>query len=74
MVDPSSFEGWEDISAFETHVKLVRDHQENIARIAAIVGPDWLRGLITVFRTFLHPEVRMFEKDEVAEATEWLRQ
>jgi hypothetical protein len=72
LIDASGFDGWEDVAAFETHLAFVRKHVRHIARIAIVVGHDWQRGVVSLVGAFVHPEVRAFEKGELAAATAWL--
>jgi hypothetical protein len=72
LIDATAFGGWEDVSGFEAHAKFVKDHQQHIARLAVVIGHEWQRGLIAMISTFVHPEVRAFDKDERADAQKWI--
>jgi hypothetical protein len=63
LIDASGFNGWENIAAFENHAGFVKNHQQKVDRIAAIVAHDWQRWLIGAVRVFLHPEIRAYDKD-----------
>ena len=72
LIDASGFNGWENITAFEHHAEFVKRHQQNVERIAVIVGHDWQYWLIGTLRMFLHPEVRAYDKGRANEALQWI--
>jgi hypothetical protein len=43
-----------------------------VERIAVIAGHDWQYWLIGAVRIFLHPQVRAYEKNQEAEAFQWV--
>jgi hypothetical protein len=74
LIDASGFNGWENMEAFENHAEFVKNHQQKVERIAVIVGHEWHHWLIGLIRTFVHPEVRSYEKGCESEALQWLTQ
>lgn len=72
LIDASGFNGWENMAAFESHAGFVKDHQQKIERIAVIAGHEWQHWLIGVVRIFVHPEVRVFNKNNEGEARQWI--
>jgi hypothetical protein len=72
LVDASRLQGWNDIAAFETHAKFVRDHQAKVERIAAIAPHEWQHWLVGAVRVFVHPEIKAFGAGEEGEAVRWL--
>ncbi len=72
LIDASGFSGWEDLKAFESHVGFIKNHQDKVDRIAAIVAHKWQQWLVGMFRVLLHPEVRAYDKARENEALEWL--
>jgi hypothetical protein len=72
LIDASGFGGWEDITAFERHAGFVKNHQQHVERIAAIVGQKWQHWLVAAARMFVHPQVRAYEKGHDVEASRWL--
>ena len=71
-IDPSGFNGWENIAAFENHAGFVKNHQQKVERIAVIAGHDWQHWLIGAVRLFLHPEVRAYDRNHESEALKWI--
>lgn len=72
LIDASSFNGWENIAAFEKHAGFVKDHQQKIERIAVIAAHEWQHWLIGAVRIFVHPEVRAYDKSHASEALRWI--
>jgi len=46
LIDGSRLEGWENIGAFETHAAFVKDHQQQVERIAVIAAHEWQHWLV----------------------------
>jgi SpoIIAA-like len=65
LIDVSAFNGWESYAAFRAHASFIKNHQQNVERIAVIVGHDWQHWLVDAVRMFLHPEARAFDKSWV---------
>jgi hypothetical protein len=73
LVDAENFSGWEDMKAFEKHMGFVKQHHHSVERIALIAGHAWQHWLVGIFRIFVHPEVRVFDKNEKNQAMEWVK-
>ncbi|MEO6923686.1 MAG: STAS/SEC14 domain-containing protein [Bryocella sp.] len=72
LIDATEFHGWENIAALEKHAMFVKTHQRKIGRIAVIAAHDWQRWLIGAARTFVHPEVKAYDKADEGEALQWI--
>ena len=72
LIDGSRLDGWENVSALETHAAFVKDHQQKVERIAVIAPHEWQHWLVGVAKVFLHPKVKAFGKGEEGEARAWL--
>jgi SpoIIAA-like len=72
LIDASGFNGWENITAFANHARFVKTHQQNVERIAVITAHGWQRWLIDAVKTFVHPEVRAYDKSYESEALQWI--
>lgn len=68
----STFNGWENMEAFEHHISFVKTHYQKVDRIAVVVGHEWQRWLAGVVKACLHPNIRVFDKDREDEALRWL--
>jgi hypothetical protein len=74
LVDASGFNGWENTAAFEKHMGFVKAHQKSVERGALIAGHAWQHWVAGVFKIFVHPEIRVFAKDEGDAALAWIRE
>ena len=72
LIDGSGFEGWENIAALQAHAGFIRSHQQKIERIAVIARHDWQHWVIGAARMFLHPEVRVYDRNHENEALQWI--
>lgn len=74
IVDASNFNGWANIDAAEKHFGFVKDHHQKVERLAIIVGHMWQHWVVAMARVFLHPDVKLFDKGQVKEARQWIKQ
>jgi len=72
LVDATDFKGWDSLSAFERHIRFVKEHQKQVERIAIVAGHDWQRWVMSAVKMFVHPEVRIYDKFNEAEGRKWL--
>ena len=72
LVDASHFNGWENMAAFEKHMGFVKSHQKSVERGAIIAGHSWQHWVAGMFKMFVHPEIRVFDKDEASKALQWI--
>jgi len=71
VIDASHLQGWENISAVEEHAAFVKSHQKNVDRVAIIAGHEWHHWLVDALKIFLHPEIRVFDKE--SDALSWIK-
>ena len=66
------FHGWDSFSALLKHLKFIDNHHKKISRLAfvtnSLVG-DFAEHLGS---HFVHPEVRHFDYEQLAEAESWI--
>jgi hypothetical protein len=72
LIDASDFRGWENIAAFESHARFIKNHHRRVERVAVIAAHDWHHWLIGAVGMFLHPEVRAYDKSHESEALRWI--
>lgn len=72
LVDASGFNGWENMEALEKHMGFVKTHHQHVERIAFIAGHSWQHWLAGIIRVFVHPEIKIFDKNESEEAKKWI--
>jgi len=72
MIYAKSFPGWADFAALLTHLRFVKDHQQHVARVAAVSDSSVLTVLSAIAKHFVRAEVRHFEFDARDQAMRWL--
>jgi len=72
MIYVESFPGWSDFAAMLAHLTFVKNHQRQIAKVAAVTDSAFLSILPRVVDHFVHAEVRHFDYDKKQEALAWL--
>lgn len=73
LIDVTAFDGWSDMQAAKNHFAFVRDHQKKIDRIALIAGHMWQHWIAGIAGVFVHPDIKVFDKDQLTQAEGWLR-
>lgn len=74
LINASAFNGWHDLRAVETHFGFVKNHHQKVERLAIIAGHQWQHWLASAIKLFLHPEIKVFNKDETTQARSWILQ
>lgn len=74
MICAPAFPGWENLDGAISHLKFVRDHQDEIAKVAIVSDSDILTLLPALARHFVSAEVRHFKASDEPEALAWLTQ
>jgi hypothetical protein len=72
LIDATAFDGWADRHAAAKHFTFVREHQKKVERIAIVAGHDWQHWIAGIAGVFVHPEIKVFDKGEAAQAESWL--
>lgn len=72
FVDASLFNGWENVSAFERHIKFVKRYHRKVDRIAIITAHPWQNWIVSIARMLVHPEIKVFNGKQEKEAGEWV--
>lgn len=73
MIYAKSFPGWDNFAAFVSHIKFVKNHHQNIKKIAAVTGSSFLSIMPQVANHFIKAEVRHFDYDDKDAALNWLK-
>jgi tRNA U38,U39,U40 pseudouridine synthase TruA len=73
MIYAKSFPGWDNFSAFLSHMKFVKNHHQKIKKIAAVTGSGFLSIMPQVASHFIQAEVRHFDYDDKDAALNWLK-
>ena len=72
LIDATSLKGWRNVAALQHHAMFVKGHQRKVDRLAVILAHEWQHWLIGAAKVFLHPEVRVYKKNEEREALKWI--
>jgi len=73
LIDATAFDGWSSMHAASQHFSFVRNHHQKIERIALIADHEWQHWVVGVASVFVHPEIKIFDKDHATAAETWLR-
>ncbi|HWO14130.1 MAG TPA: STAS/SEC14 domain-containing protein [Polyangiaceae bacterium] len=72
VVIAEHFPGWDDLSAFGSHLRFVREHHRKVRRVALVTN-DWLAWAVPRFaRLFTNAEVRTFALEQRDQANRWV--
>lgn len=69
-----SFEGWESLSALMTHMKFVKNHHQNISRLAFVTDSKIALFADKIASHFVNPEIKNFDFKQLELAKEWVSQ
>ncbi len=71
IIIAESFPGWEDFSAFTSHIKLIKDHHKAINKVAVVSDSPLLTTAPHIVDPFVNARVRHFTLSEIHEAKTW---
>jgi tRNA U38,U39,U40 pseudouridine synthase TruA len=72
LIYAKSFPGWDNFAAFLSHMKFVKNHHQQIKKIAAVTSSNFLSIMPQVANHFVKAEVRHFDYDDKDAALNWL--
>ena len=71
VIVAEKFPGWESLSAFTSHIKLVRDHHKKIEKVAIVSDSPLLTAAPHLVDHFLNAKVRHFALEDIEKAQNW---
>jgi hypothetical protein len=71
LIVTDHFPGWENLKAFSAHLKLVKDHQKKINRVAIVSDSPFLTAAPHFVDHFIMAKVRHFDLSDIETAREW---
>jgi hypothetical protein len=74
MIVAEHFPGWEDLGALAAHFRFVRDHRQNVKRLAIVSNDRLMSALPYLAQHFLVDESRHFPMSGKNEALAWVSQ
>ena len=73
MIYSESFPGWENFATLVSHMKFVKEHHNNIKKVAAVTDSGFLSILPRVANHFVQAEVKHFSHKDKDLALDWLK-
>ncbi len=73
LLELENFHGW-DLEAAKDDYEFGKKYADNFRRIAIVGDKRWERWLAVLSRPFTRAEVRYFERDDLQQAWDWLRE
>ena len=73
MIYTEFFPGWDNLAAFLSHMKFVKNHHQKIGKVAAVSDSGFLSILPRVASHFVRAEIRHFAWHDKEEAIAWLK-
>ncbi|MFQ5936136.1 MAG: STAS/SEC14 domain-containing protein [Acidiferrobacterales bacterium] len=73
MIHVKSFPGWDNFGAMISHFKFVRDHHQQITKVAAVTDSKFLSIMPRVVDHFVNAEVKHFDHRHKQAALKWLQ-
>lgn len=74
LIHAQSFPGWNDFGALLAHLKFVKDHHQNIEKVAVVADGALANVMPGIAGHFIHAEVRHFDYSRMDAARAWLGQ
>jgi len=72
LIYAQSFPGWNDFSALVSHLTFVKNHHQNIRKVAAVTDSGFLSIMPRIANHFVAANVKHFEFGDKEEALGWL--
>lgn len=72
MIYVKEFPGWEDFEGFVGHMRFVRDHHQEITKLALVTDTKLASSMPKLAQHFIRAEIKNFAFSEYDEGLEWL--
>ena len=72
IIEVPEFPGWENLGAFVSHIRFVRDHHRRINRVALVTDSAMANVAETIASHFVSAEVRHFSAEDLDSARQWI--
>jgi len=70
LLDAQKMNGWKNFAALKAHLAFVKNHHKLISKVALVASHKWQYLLAACGKMFLHPQIKVFDKLELAK--NWL--
>ncbi len=74
MIVTERFPGWDSLTAFTSHIRLIREHHKRIRKVAVVSDSPLLTAAPHLVDHFIHARIRHFGTDEIDAARKWVAQ
>lgn len=74
VIYAEDFPGWFDFAALLSHLKFVRDHHQQVSKVAAVSDAVMLSILPDIANHFTAAEVRHFDYSSYDRAMKWIKE
>jgi len=72
IIHSEHFPGWDSFASLLSHIRFVRDHHQQVARVALVTDSAIANLAERLGGHFIHAEIRAFHYSQLAEAREWI--
>ncbi len=72
LIDLRDFDGWESLSAFESHFELVKSYHHAPKQVAVVGNARWQNLAERVFSKFVDADVQYFPALDIEKAERWI--
>ncbi len=73
MIHAKAFPGWANLDAFLAHMGFIKNHHQNIVRMAVVSDSVLLTDMSKIAAHLVHAQVKQFPDSEYADALQWLK-
>ena len=71
VIHAERFPGWDSFAAFSSHLRFVRGHEKEIARIALSTDMEVARLVTSIAQHFIKAQIKVFSYADFAQAQAW---
>jgi hypothetical protein len=72
LIDAETFPGWKDFAGMLAHMRFVKNHHQNIERVAVVSDSTFLSIAPKIAGHFVQADVRHFSHSQKDDAFRWL--
>jgi len=73
IIHTKAFPGWEGFSAFQHHMKFVKDHHRKIKRVAVVTDSRIGSIVPSIAKHFVSAGIKHFQYEEIESALQWIK-
>ncbi len=73
MIHTESFPGWDNLAAFLSHLKFIKNHHQRIEKVAEVTNSGFLAIMARISSHFVQAKIRHFPFEEKEAAMAWIK-